>query len=102
MHFAVEFGEFRALDSWIFVRLVVTSTTLLTLGSHVALGTFFLSIFNLQRRKLPLISTVTPGNTRRFSRRAVMQPGRIFHTFRRRNGRATPANGGELLAALKA
>jgi hypothetical protein len=31
--------------------LVVTSTTLLTLGSQTALGTFFLSILNLQRRK---------------------------------------------------
>ena len=43
--------SFGALDSRIFVRLVVTSTTLLTLGSQTALGTFFLSILNLQRRK---------------------------------------------------
>ena len=45
---AVSFG---ALDSRLFVRLVVTSTTLLTLGSQIGLGTFFLSILNLQRRK---------------------------------------------------
>jgi glycosyltransferase involved in cell wall biosynthesis len=43
--------NFGALDSRIFVRLVVTSTTLLTLGSQIALGTFFLSILNLRRRK---------------------------------------------------
>jgi glycosyltransferase involved in cell wall biosynthesis len=45
---AVSFGP---LDSRLFVRLVVTSTTLLTLGSQIGLGTFFLSILNLQRRK---------------------------------------------------
>jgi glycosyltransferase involved in cell wall biosynthesis len=44
-------ASFGALDSRIFVRLVITSTTLLTLGSQTALGTFFLSILNLQRRK---------------------------------------------------
>jgi glycosyltransferase involved in cell wall biosynthesis len=43
--------SFGALDARIFVRLVITSTTLLTLGSQTALGTFFLSILNLQRRK---------------------------------------------------
>ena len=43
--------SFGALDARIFVRLVITSTTLLTLGSHTALGTFFLSILNVQRRK---------------------------------------------------
>jgi hypothetical protein len=43
--------NFGALDSRVFVRLVITSTTLLTLGSQTALGTFFLSILNLQRRK---------------------------------------------------
>ena len=43
--------SFGALDSRIFVRLVVTSTTLLTLGSQTALGTFFLSILNLQRER---------------------------------------------------
>ncbi|MBV9645074.1 MAG: glycosyltransferase [Verrucomicrobia bacterium] len=42
---------FGALDARIFVRLVITSTTLLTLGAQIALGTFFLSILNLQRRR---------------------------------------------------
>jgi glycosyltransferase involved in cell wall biosynthesis len=45
---AVSFGP---LDSRLFVRLMVTSTTLMTLGSQTALGIFFLSILNLQRRK---------------------------------------------------
>jgi glycosyltransferase involved in cell wall biosynthesis len=44
-------ASFGALDSRIFVRLVITSTTLLTLGSQTALGTFFLSILNLQRKR---------------------------------------------------
>jgi glycosyltransferase involved in cell wall biosynthesis len=44
---SVNFGH---LDSRIFVRLVVSSTTLLTLGAQMALGTFFLSILNLARR----------------------------------------------------
>jgi glycosyltransferase involved in cell wall biosynthesis len=42
--------NFGALDSRVFVRLVVSSTTLLALGSQIALGTFFLSILNLGRR----------------------------------------------------
>ena len=43
--------SFGALDARVFVRLVITSTTLLTLGSQIALGTFFLSILNLQGRR---------------------------------------------------
>jgi glycosyltransferase involved in cell wall biosynthesis len=43
--------SFGALDARVFVRLVITSTTLLTLGSQTALGTFFLSILNLQGRR---------------------------------------------------
>jgi glycosyltransferase involved in cell wall biosynthesis len=42
--------NFGALDARVFVRLVVSSTTLLILGSQMAFGTFFLSILNLQRR----------------------------------------------------
>ncbi|MBV9673807.1 MAG: glycosyltransferase family 2 protein [Verrucomicrobia bacterium] len=42
--------HFGPLDSRLFVRLVVTGTTLLTLGAQVAFGTFFLSILNLRRR----------------------------------------------------
>jgi glycosyltransferase involved in cell wall biosynthesis len=45
---AVSFGP---LDSRLFVRLVVTSTTLLMLGSQMALGMFFFSILNLRRRR---------------------------------------------------
>jgi glycosyltransferase involved in cell wall biosynthesis len=43
--------SFGALDSRIFMRLVITSSTLLILGSQIAFGTFFLSILNLQRRR---------------------------------------------------
>ncbi len=42
--------HFGPLDSRLFVRLVVASTTLLALGAQVAFGTFFLSILNLRRR----------------------------------------------------
>jgi glycosyltransferase involved in cell wall biosynthesis len=42
--------NFGALDAGVFVRLVITSTTLLTLGAQVVLGTFFLNILNLRRR----------------------------------------------------
>jgi glycosyltransferase involved in cell wall biosynthesis len=42
--------NFGALDAGVFVRLVVSSTTLLILGFQMAFGTFFLSILNLQRR----------------------------------------------------
>lgn len=42
--------SFGALDAAVFVRLVITSTTLLTLGAQIALGIFFLSILNFQRR----------------------------------------------------
>jgi glycosyltransferase involved in cell wall biosynthesis len=43
--------SFGALDARIFMRLVITSSTLLILGSQTAFGTFFLSILNLQRRR---------------------------------------------------
>ncbi len=42
--------DFGALDASASVRLVVSSITLLILGFQMALGTFFLSILNLQRR----------------------------------------------------
>jgi glycosyltransferase involved in cell wall biosynthesis len=43
--------SFGALDARVFMRLVITSSTLLILGSQIALGTFFLSILNLRRRR---------------------------------------------------
>jgi glycosyltransferase involved in cell wall biosynthesis len=42
--------NFGPLHSFVYVRLVVCSATLLILGSQLAFGMFFLSILNLQRR----------------------------------------------------
>jgi glycosyltransferase involved in cell wall biosynthesis len=42
--------NFGPLNSFVYVRLVVCSATLLVLGSELAFGMFFLGMLNLQRR----------------------------------------------------
>jgi glycosyltransferase involved in cell wall biosynthesis len=43
-------SNFGELNAFLYVRLVVCSTTLLTLGAQLAFGIFFLGMLNLQRR----------------------------------------------------
>jgi glycosyltransferase involved in cell wall biosynthesis len=43
-------SNFGELNAFLYVRLVICSTTLLTLGAQLAFGIFFLGMLNLQRR----------------------------------------------------
>jgi hypothetical protein len=66
---------FDAIACALLARVLAVSMGFLTLGSQIGLGTFFLSILNLQRRNEDITSTAVPGNILKFFGPASVRNG---------------------------